>query len=266
MKVKMKLALGAAAVVLASQAMAQITFYEGEGFRGRAVTTDREVRNMERLNFNDRTGSVVVDRGRWEVCEHPRYEGRCAVLRRGNYESLRGTGLEFNVSSVRPADSRRRYDNEPTASTEDYQYRRRANERVHEVPVNWTRAVMGPPNQRCWVERQAVATPSTSNNVGGAVAGALLGGILGHQVGGGSGKDAATVLGAVAGAAVGNNMAGNTQPGYATQDVQRCTNASSGPPAFYEVSYNFRGAEHRVQMATAPGATVIVNERGEPRM
>jgi hypothetical protein len=68
----------------------------------------------------------------------------------------------------------------------------------------------------------------------------------------------------VAGAAIGAN-AGSTQR-YATQDVQRCTTAHSGPPAYYEVAYNFRGTEHRVLMTQAPGATVTVNERGEPGM
>jgi uncharacterized protein YcfJ len=122
---------------------------------------------------------------------------------------------------------------------------------------------MGPPTQRCWTERQNVPVQS-SNNLGGAIAGAVVGGILGHQVGGGSGKDAATVAGVVAGAAIGNQMGGGGST-YATQDVQRCTTQASGTPAFYEVGYNFRGTEHRVQMATPPGRTLTVNAQGEPR-
>lgn len=39
----LKAALGATTVFLASQAAAQITFYEHEGFRGRAFTTDKQV-------------------------------------------------------------------------------------------------------------------------------------------------------------------------------------------------------------------------------
>jgi hypothetical protein len=31
------------------------------------------------------------------------------------------------------------------------------------------------------------------------------------------------------------------------------------------VTYRFRGQENRMQMTTPPGATVTVNERGEPR-
>lgn len=262
-----KSAIAAATLVVASQAMAAITFYEGEGFRGRAVTTDHAVPNMREIRFNDRAGSIIVDGGRWEVCEHANFQGRCALLRRGNYDSLRNTGLEWQVSSVRPA-GQRRYDLEPQASAAPvYQYRQRPGERTYEVPVSWSRAVVGQANQRCWVEKQQVPTTSSSGSAGGAVLGGVVGGILGHQVGKGSGRDLATVAGAVTGAVVGNNMGSQGQPGYATQDVQRCEQVpASATPAYYEVAYNFRGSEHRIQMATAPGNTIIVNERGEPRM
>ena len=102
MKNPLKSALAAAALVLAGQAMAQVTFYEGEGFRGRAFTTSERVNDFSRSGFNDRASSVVVGNGRWEVCEDSRFEGRCVVLRKGSYDSLRGLGLENKVSSVRP--------------------------------------------------------------------------------------------------------------------------------------------------------------------
>ena len=90
---KLKAAMGATTIFLAMQAVAQITFYEGEGFRGRAFTTDKQIGNFDRTGFNDRASSVVVDRGRWEVCTDARFEGRCVVLRRGSYESLGGLGM-----------------------------------------------------------------------------------------------------------------------------------------------------------------------------
>ena len=34
----------------------------------------------------------------------------------------------------------------------------------------------------------------------------------------------------------------------------------------WEVSYEFRGRGHRLQMSAPPGVTVTVNQRGEPRM
>ena len=67
------------------------------------------------------------------------------------------------------------------------------------------RAVMGPPEQRCWVERQQVAAPSAPN-VPGAIVGGVLGGVLGHRIGSGRGNDVATAIGAVGGAAIGANV------------------------------------------------------------
>jgi uncharacterized protein YcfJ len=134
--------------------------------------------------------------------------------------------------------------------------------------VTSVRAVVGPPQQRCWVEREQVVQPATNNAVPAAIAGALLGGVLGHQVGGGRGKDLATAGGAVAGAAIGANLGRDSggQPTTTSQDVQRCASVPSQTrPEYWDVTYTFRGQEHRIQMTTQPGPTVTVNERGEPR-
>ncbi|MBK7645757.1 MAG: beta/gamma crystallin family protein [Betaproteobacteria bacterium] len=112
MNTSLKPLLAVAAVVFAAQASAQVTFYEGEGFRGRAFTTGKSVGSFSEFGFNDRASSAVVDRGRWEVCEDDRFEGRCVLLRPGSYDSLRGLGMENRISSVRSADNRKRYDNE----------------------------------------------------------------------------------------------------------------------------------------------------------
>ena len=266
MNSKLKTALAVSALLLGTHAAAQITFYNGEGFRGRAFTADRQVANFDRSGFNDRTSSVVVDRGRWEVCEDSNFRGRCVILRRGSYDSLATLGMENTISSARPTDRRRQYENEVQApmETPNYAWRRRANERVFEAPVTAAHAVMGAPTQRCWVERQQVSEPSRGErNVGGAIAGALIGGVLGHQVGGGSGKDLATVGGAVAGGVVGSNVGRNGTT--SSQNVQRCENTVSGTPAYWDVTYNFRGREHQVQMSADPGNTVAVNANGEPR-
>ena len=87
---------------------------------------------------------------------------------------------------------------------------------------------MGEANQRCWVERGQAAPVDP-----GA---ALIAGILGYQVGG------------------------------APQNVQRCTTVQ-GAPAYYEVTYNFRGSPRTVQMAAPPANNrIVVNASGEPRM
>ena len=263
----LKTALAASALVLASQAMAQIVVYEHPGFHGRSVAVNGEMRNVERRALGDTAASAVVEHGRWEVCERPRFQGECAVLRKGSYPDLRASGLDWNIASIRPAREGRRHEMEPQASAgDDYAYRRRGNERTQEVPIRDVRAIMGAGSQRCWVERQNVPVANSNTNIGGAVAGALIGGILGHQVGNGRGRDVATGVGAVAGALTGNNIAGNSGPGYASQDVQHCQNVQ-GAPAYYDVSYDFRGVRHTVQMSAPPaGNTIIVNERGEPRM
>jgi uncharacterized protein YcfJ len=262
---KLKAAFGLSALALATSAAAQITFYEGEDFRGRSFTTDKRVWNFERFGFNDRASSVVIDRGRWEVCESPRFEGRCVVLRRGSYDSLRRMGLNNQISSVRPVERNGRYSSEapePLAAPTN-EFRRRPNERLYEAPVTSVRAVMGPPEQRCWVEREQVTERRA--DAGGALAGALIGGILGHQIGEGRNRDLATAGGAVAGAAIGSQVGPGAGPVTHERDVRRCTQAVSGTPQYYDVTYSFRGVAHRAQMTAPPGRTITVNEAGVPR-
>ena len=265
MNLTLKTALAATITLFATQVSANITFYEHDGFRGRAFTTDRQVNNFGNQGFNNRASSVVVDRGSWEVCTDARFEGRCVVLRRGSYESLSALGMNDQISSVRPVSGRSNYQNEAPAPlpAPTYEYRQRANERVYEAPVTSVRAVMGPPEQRCWVEREQVVERG-DQNVGGAVLGAIIGGVLGHQVGGGRGKDVATAGGAVAGALIGGNSGSGDNVAY-DRNVQRCRNVSSGRPAYWDVTYNYRGEEHRVQMSAPPGNTIFVNRDGLPR-
>ena len=259
---KLKTALGATALILATQAAAQISFYEGEGFRGRIFTANKQVNNFQRIGFNDQASSVVVANGRWEVCDDANFGGRCVVLRKGSYDSLRGLGMTNRISSVRPVNARGNYANEapePMAAP-TYEYRRRPNERITEAPVTSVHAVVGPPEQRCWVERQQV---NSDANVGGALIGGILGGVLGHQIGGGRGNDIATVGGAIAGAAIGSNQGGGTT--Y-DRNLRRCATTSNAAPAYWDVTYNYRGVEHSVQMSSPPGRTIPVNMNGEPRL
>jgi len=246
---------------------ARVTFYENEGFQGRSFTTEQQVGDFKRSGFNDRASSVVVSGERWEVCDDAGFNGRCAVLRPGNYPSLAAMGLNDRISSVRAVGSNGHVeeDRRPPPPAAAYDYRRRDQERLYEANVTSVRAVVGTPEQRCWIEREQVAQTQSNINVPGAIAGAVIGGILGHQVGGGTGKDLATAGGAVAGAAIGANVSGGGQQAQ-TQDVQRCTSVpSQARPDYWDVTYNFRGQDHRVQMTTAPGRTVTVNAQGEPR-
>lgn len=274
-----KSALAIAAALLATSAMADVTFYQDDNFAGPSITATTNIRNFERFGFNDRASSVVVrgDRNdRWEVCEDARFEGRCVVLRPGQYASIRSMGLNDRISSVRMVGNDERiadnryapvYAVAAAAPVYTTDYRRRPDERLYEARVTTVRAVVGTPQQRCWIEREQVGTTSNGSgpNVGGAVAGALIGGILGHQIGGGSGRDAATALGVVGGAALGSN-AGNGGGQVVTQDVQRCTTAVNQQPEYYDVGYVFEGRDYRVQLQSPPpGSTILVNGAGEPR-
>ncbi|MBS3912196.1 MAG: glycine zipper 2TM domain-containing protein [Hydrogenophaga sp.] len=155
----------------------------------------------------------------------------------------------------------------PSQQVPQRDYRRRSNEQLYQADVTSVRAVMGATEQRCWMEREAVPERPAAN-VPGALIGAVIGGVLGHQVGGGSGRDLATVGGVLAGAAIGSSVGtdrfGNT---VSTQDVQRCANEPSrSEPAYWDVTYTFRGITHRAQMTSAPGRSITVNSAGEPRI
>ena len=244
----------------------EVTFFENERYAGRSYSARGQVRNLDRIGFNDRASSVMVLGGRWEVCDDARFEGRCVVLRPGRYPSLAAMGLNDRVSSLRPVSPDARIDDRRYAPGygPDRDYRRGRDERLYEADVTSVHAVLGPPEQRCWIEREQVVQ-ERGNSVPGAIAGAVIGGILGHQVGGGRGQDVATAGGAVAGAFVGNSLGGRQQA--SSQNVQRCANVQNqDKPAYWDVTYNFRGQENRMQMTTPPGATVTVNENGEPRL
>lgn len=253
--------LAAAGVVLATQAAAQVTFYEGENFHGRAFTANQVIPDFAPTGFNDRASSAVVDRGNWQVCVDAQFEGRCVVLRPGSYPSLAAMRMDRRISSVRPVDWDARYEGDapvPLAAP-TYAYRQRPDEVLYQAPVTAVHAVMGPPEHRCWVEREQAG--NSAPNLGGAIVGGIIGGVLGHQIGGGVGRDVATAGGAVAGAAVGANVG----RGPYEQDVQRCETVPSQAPAYWDVVYNFEGVEHHVQLTAPPGPAITVNAAGEPR-
>jgi len=249
----------------------QITFYEHEGYRGRSFTTAQPTQDFRGAGFNDRASSAVVQGGRWEVCGNAVYGGSCVVLRQGSYSSLSGMGLNDQVSSARPTELRRAEapDAPEPAAAANYEYRRRPNEQLFEVPVTAVRTVVGQPTERCWIEQQQATSSNgnssgNANQAGRALLGAVIGGVIGHQIGGGTGRDLATAGGAVTGAVLGarSGREGDAPP---TQDVRRCTSVPSTVPAYWDVSYSFQGVPQQVQMTSAPGRTITVNRFGEPR-
>jgi uncharacterized protein YcfJ len=259
----------AAEANLPVSSVSQVTFYEHEGFGGRSFVSREQIDNFERVGFNDRASSAVVVGETREVCDGSRFNGRCVLLPAGNYPSLAIMGLNDRISSVRVArlGPQVNVDRQVPAPVTYYDYRRRNNERLFDAPVISARAVVGTTDQRCWVDREQVVQDRAAN-VPGALAGAVIGGILGHQLGGGRGRDVATAGGAIAGAVVGANVGRDNggQLAY-SQSVQRCENVSGRMRAdYWDVIYNFRNEDHRIQMRDAPGPTITVNASGEPRV
>jgi len=76
-----------------------IQLFEGLNFEGRAFATQRDVPNLAPTDFNDKTSSVVVSEGRWELCNNSGYDGQCVVVGPGRYASL--GGLNNQISSLR---------------------------------------------------------------------------------------------------------------------------------------------------------------------
>jgi uncharacterized protein YcfJ len=263
MKTILTAAVAIACGLAGTLAVAQVTLYQQEGFRGRNVAINGPMSDLGRMGFNDRASSVIVEGGQWQVCQNIGYRGDCVVLRPGQYPSLGAMGLNNRISSLRRV-SGGNYPYPPVVvPPATYPYYPHHGERLYPANVIATRAVVGPPGQRCWVERQQVSAPSQPN-VPGAIIGGVLGGVLGHQIGSGTGRDVATAVGAVGGAALGANVNRGSQA-Y-TQDVQRCSTVPGTGVAYWDVTYVFRGVTHRAQLASAPGATINVNARGEPRM
>ena len=182
--------------------------------------------------------------------------------------SAQDAQAQADAARIRAAEAQRQADEAQrlaAAAAPAYDYRRRQGEALYEAPVISVRAVVGPPQQRCWVERQVIDSGS-GVNVPGAIVGGVVGGIIGHQIGSGHGQDLATGIGAAGGAVVGANV-GRTPGTVYTQDVQRCENvASAASLDYWDVTYNFRGYEHHMQTTSPPGRTILVNADGEPRI
>jgi len=230
-----------------------------------------DVADFGRSGFYDRAYSVEVLGGWFEACQGIGFTAPCVFLRPGRYPSLASLGLNNSISSVRLASGDgRAFDNRPPTTAPAVAYydpRRRNNEALYEANVTAVRAVVGPPEQRCWVDRDQVAIEPNRSNLPAGIVGAVIGGILGHQVGDGRGRDLATVGGVVAGGLIGAKVGRDGRQSAQAQEVQRCTSVPSQARAeLWDVTYQFRGQEHRVQMTSPPGATIIVNRDGEPRV
>lgn len=76
-----------------------IVLFSKSGFGGAKLELHDAVRTLERYDFNDQAGSIIVNEGRWELCEHADFGGRCIVLEPGRYEYL--DDMDNRISSLR---------------------------------------------------------------------------------------------------------------------------------------------------------------------
>ena len=218
--------LGALVGLFAGEAAAQVTFYEGESYRGRVFAVQRASADLARSGH--RGASAIVEGGFWEACEDADFKGRCVVLRRGSYAFMVGMGLEQPVRSVRPVAERAYYQNEapPALTYPTYEYRRRVNEPVFQASVTSVSAVFGIGDARCSIEEGPLRDAVAPGELGAA--------ILAYHPGDGA-------------------------------SVPRCRGRYGDPPEYWEVAYTFRGAHHRAHTSAQPRATIDVNAHGEPR-
>jgi hypothetical protein len=59
-----------------------VVLFEDPQYQGRAVEVSGDMPDLGALRFNDKASSIQIGRagGRWEICEHANYQGRCSRL------------------------------------------------------------------------------------------------------------------------------------------------------------------------------------------
>ena len=78
-----------------------VTLYVDSNGRGPSFGLNREIRDLSRYRFNDNVSSISIRSGRWEVCEHANFQGRCQIID-ASVDKLNGFRLNDNISSIRP--------------------------------------------------------------------------------------------------------------------------------------------------------------------
>ena len=76
-----------------------VTLYEDFNFRGTTLDVAQSLPNLSRSEFNDRTRSMIVHEGTWELCSREDFEGTCRTFGPGEYPRL--AGLDDRVVSLR---------------------------------------------------------------------------------------------------------------------------------------------------------------------
>lgn len=85
----------------------KLILFEDRAFSGRSAPLRGDVLDLSAYAFSDRTSSIRVLEGRWEICDRPNFGGRCALID-GDLDDrdLIRLGLQDRISSVRGLASR----------------------------------------------------------------------------------------------------------------------------------------------------------------
>jgi len=89
------------AFALSSSALAGvIILFEHQNMQGQSMALRYQVPDLDRTDFNDRTESIVVQDGYWDVCTDSFFRGACMTLGPGQYPNLTGQ-FTRSISSLR---------------------------------------------------------------------------------------------------------------------------------------------------------------------
>jgi hypothetical protein len=57
-----------------------VLMFEDSGYEGRVYEVVGDMPDLGMARFNDKASSIKIVRGKWEICEHANYQGRCSRL------------------------------------------------------------------------------------------------------------------------------------------------------------------------------------------
>ncbi len=80
-----------------------LDLFDRPEFDGRRLSLQQPVPDLRRVGMDERTSSLIVHQGNWELCTQPDYRGNCIRVAPGRYGRL-PAGLDNRVSSLRPLD------------------------------------------------------------------------------------------------------------------------------------------------------------------
>ncbi|MES2127144.1 MAG: beta/gamma crystallin-related protein [Pseudomonadota bacterium] len=77
-----------------------IELFAQQGLNGNSTRLVRDMNDFVQIGFNDRTSSINIEDGTWQLCSDADFRGTCRVFNPGRYNDL-GSGLTGQVSSAR---------------------------------------------------------------------------------------------------------------------------------------------------------------------